>query len=65
MATTITGRQIRDNTITLDDISSSAQEQFAKVKVSSGDNTTDYLSNKIVAGDGIVVNIVNTGVTGK
>ena len=61
MATTITGRQIRDSTITVDDISSSAQEQFAKTKVSSGDTTTDYLSNKIVAGPNIVINVVNTG----
>jgi len=61
MATTITGKQIRDSTITVDDISSSAQEQFAKTKVSSGDTTTDYLSDKIVAGPNIIVNIVNTG----
>ena len=32
MATTITGKQIRDSTITVDDISSSAQEQFAKLR---------------------------------
>ena len=61
MPTTFTGIQIRDETITLDDIGPEAEEQFSKVKVSSGDTTTDYLSNKVVAGTNIAVNTINSG----
>ena len=61
MSPTLTGKQIRDETVTLDDIGPEAEEQFSKVKVSSGDTTTDYLSNKITAGTGISININNSG----
>lgn len=61
MPTTFTGKQIRDETVTLDDIGPEAEEQFSKVKVSSGDTTTDYLSNKVVAGTNITVNTINSG----
>lgn len=61
MPTTFTGRQIRDETITVDDIGEEAEEQFSKVKISSGDTTTDYLSSKVTAGTGISINVNNSG----
>lgn len=60
MSTRIRGSQILDGTIDIPDISPTLKSEINKVAVTSNDSTPDFLSNKILAGDGITMVVMGS-----
>ena len=56
--TQIKGSQVLDGTITSSDVEDSLEKEFTKVRVTTGDLTPDFLSNKIIAGSNITINTI-------
>lgn len=60
--TQIKSNQILDGTIKSDDVDDSLEKEFTKVRATTDDSTSGFLSSKISAGDNITVSV--TGASG-
>ena len=58
----IKGSQIADGSITSADISDALEKDFTKVRITSNDSSSDFLSSKLVAGNNITLTV--NGVSG-
>lgn len=58
--TQIKGTQIQDGTIKSEDVDDSLEKDFTKVRVTTNDSTSGFLSTKIIAGDNITLNVIGS-----
>lgn len=58
--TQIKGSQILDGTIKSEDIDDSLEKDFTKVRTTTDDSTSGFLSSKILAGDNITLNVIGS-----